>query len=309
MRDAPHIPVLLEETVSRLITDPTGLYIDGTLGFGGHSEAILQRLEPIGMLMGLDLNPKAISFSENRLSSISNNYTLHLSNFKSFSEILYNKNIRKIQGFLLDLGLSSALIDEPEYGFSYRNNGPLDMQFDRNGSNTAEKYLNNVSESELLMTLRKFGEEPNARKIANEIVQRVAIDKMKTTFDLKEAICKVVPGRFQIKALARVFQAIRIKINNEIEILHRTLELATEFLNPSGRLVVISYHSLEDKLVKAFINSKSVKCICPPRVPICNCSANPKLIKITNKAIIPTEEDIATNSRARSARLRIAERV
>ena len=309
MRDAPHIPVLLEETISQLITDQKGIYIDGTLGFGGHSESILRRLEPAGMLIGLDLNPNAISFAENRLSAISNNYALHLTNFKSFSKILFESNIRNIHGFLLDLGLSSALIDEPEYGFSFRNNGPLDMQFDRNGKNTAEKYLSNISEKDLIFTLRKFGEEPNARKIGSEIVKLVEQDKMKTTFDLKQAVCNVVPERFQVKALARVFQAIRIKINNEIEVLHRTLELATEFLNPGGRLAIISYHSLEDKLVKRFFNSNAVKCICPPQIPICNCNANPKLKKITSKPIISSEESIAVNSRARSARLRVAERI
>ena len=307
--NAPHIPVLLEETVSQLITSADGIYIDGTLGFGGHSEAILRRLGPAGMLIGLDLNPKAISFAENRLSTISNNYALHLSNFKSFSKILYNGNIRTIQGFLLDLGLSSALIDESDYGFSFRNDGPLDMQFDRNGKNTAEKYLNKVIEADLIKVLRKFGEEPNARKIAIEIVKRVKLGKMKTTFDLKEAVCSVIPERFQVKALARVFQAIRIKINNEIEVLQRTLELATEFLNPGGRLAIISYHSLEDKLVKSFFKNKSIKCVCPPQIPICSCNVKPKLKKITTKAIIPTKEDIKFNSRARSARLRIAERV
>ena len=212
MRNAPHIPVLLEETVSQLITDPSGVYVDGTLGFGGHSEAILRRLEPTGMLIGLDLNPNAISFAENRLSTISNNYALHLSNFKSFSKILFEKNIRNVQGLLLDLGLSSALIDQPEYGFSFRNDGPLDMQFDRNGKNTAEKYLNQVEEIELAKIIKRFGEEPNARKIASEIVQRVKLGKMSTTFDLKDAICKVVPERFQIKALARVFVVIRISL-------------------------------------------------------------------------------------------------
>ena len=308
-RNTPHIPVLLEETISYLITDTSGVYVDGTLGYGGHSEAILRRLEPTGMLIGLDLNPNAISYSENRLSAISTNFVLHLSNFKSFTKILFEKKIRKIQGILLDLGLSSALIDEPEYGFSYRNNGPLDMKFDRKGDFSAKDYLNNVSESDLFITLKKFGEEPNARKIAYEIVQRVKQNKMKTTFDLKNAVCNVVPKRFQIKTLARVFQAIRIKINNEIEVLLRTLELAMGILIPGGRLVVISYHSLEDKVVKSFNKLNSTKCICPPQIPICSCNSNPKLKKITNKAIIPSGKEISENSRARSARLRISERI
>tara|TARA_S200000501_G_scaffold366785_1_gene402172 strand:- start:4023 stop:4952 length:930 start_codon:yes stop_codon:yes gene_type:complete len=309
MRESPHIPVLLKETVSQLITDPKGVYIDGTLGFGGHSEAILQRLEPTGMLIGLDLNPNAISFANSRLSTISDNYVLHLINFKSFSKILFQNNIRNIQGFLLDLGLSSALIDQPDYGFSYRNNGPLDMQFDRNGNNSAEKYLNQVSEVELIRIIKLYGEEPNAKKIAYEIIQRVKIGKMKTTFDLKDAVCRVVPERFQNKALARVFQAIRIKINNEIEILHRTLKLAVEFLNTGGRIAVISYHSLEDRIVKAFFKSNSIKCICPPKFPLCSCNSNPKLKKISKKVIIPSHIDVKENSRSRSARLRIAERL
>ena len=148
-----------------------------------------------------------------------------------------------------------------------------------------------------------------ARKIAKEIVQCVSQNKMETTFDLRNAICNVVPERFQVKALARVFQAIRIKINNEIKVLKRTMELATEFLNSGGRLVIISYHSLEDKMVKSFITQKSIICICPPQIPICCCKITPKLKKITSKAIIPTKEDIIKNSRARSARLRIAERI
>lgn len=307
--EAPHIPVLLKESVSSLITDLNGIYIDGTLGYAGHSTSILQRLEPEGMLIGLDLNPNAISFAENRLSTISTNYGLHLSNFKSFSKVLFDRKIRKIQGFFLDLGLSSALIDEPEYGFSYRNNGPLDMQFDRNGSFSAKDYLQNVSVDNLIFTLRKYGEEPNARKIANEIVQCVNQNKMNTTLDLRNAICNVVPERFQVKALSRVFQAIRIKINDEINILKRTMELAIEFLNPGGRLVIISYHSLEDKMVKSFINNKSIKCICPTQLPICCCNVTPKLKKITSKAIVPSKSDIVDNSRARSAKLRVAERI
>ena len=307
--NSPHIPVLLEETISQLVINPSGIYVDGTLGYGGHSAEILRRLDSSGMLIGLDLNPNAISFSNSRLSAISNNYLLKLSNFKSFSKILFEKNIRNIHGFFLDLGLSSPLIDNPEYGFSFQNNGPLDMQFDRNGKNSAEKYLNQVEEIELVKIIKLFGEEPNARKIANEIVQRARMKKMKTTFDLKDAICKVVPRRFQVKAMARVFQAIRIKINDELEVLSRALKLAVQFLNPGCRIAVISYHSLEDKLVKSFFRLNSVKCICPVKLPICSCNINPKLKKITSKAIIPTIENIKNNSRARSARLRIAEKL
>ena len=284
MRNTPHISVLLEETISHLITDPKGVYIDGTLGYGGHSEAILEKLESIGMLIGLDLNPHAISYSENRLSKISSNYALFISNFKSFTKILFENKIREIQGFLLDLGLSSVLIDKPEYGFSYRYNGPLDMRFDRAGNFSAYDYINNVNEFDLMFII-------------------------KTTFDLRDAIRNVVPERVHIKVLSRVFQAIRIKINDEINVLKRTMELVVEYLSPGGRLAIISYNSLEDRIVISFINIKSISCICPPEIPICSCRISPKLKKITTNAIKPKDDDIILNSRSRSARLRIAERI
>ena len=308
-RNIPHIPVLLEETVSKLITDQSGVYIDGTLGYGGHSEAILKKLNSSGMLLGFDLNPDAISYSENRLSLKSNNYSLNLLNFKSFSKVLYEKNIRNIQGFLLDLGLSSALIDDHKYGFSYKNDGPLDMQFNRLGKFTAKKYLNHVNENELISILRKFGEEPNAKKIAQAILQRVKIGKMKTTFDLRHAVCQVIPRRFQIKSLSRVFQAIRIKINDELNILKRTLDLALEFLSPGSRIAIISYHSLEDKLVKSFFNLNSIECVCSVKLPLCICDISQRIKKITKKAIVPSNMDIKINSRSRSAKLRIAEKL
>ncbi len=306
---SPHIPVLLEESVSNLINNRNGVYIDGTLGYGGHAETILERLGSKGLLIGLELNPKALSFAQNRLAPHQDRFSLHLSNFQQFSKPLFNLNIRKIHGILLDLGLSSPSIDESENGFSYKNEGPLNMLFGQKNGITAKEFLNSNNESDISLIIRKFGEEKNSKKIAKSIVKNVKSGKMNSTYDLRDAICAVTATRFQLKTLSRVFQAIRIHVNNELEVLKKTLELSLYFLKTGGRIAVISYHSLEDRIVKTFFNDHSKICVCPPEIPVCVCDTTPSLKKITKKAIVPSSEEISQNNRARSARLRVSERI
>ena len=307
--NSPHVPVLLEESVHNLITNRNGVYIDGTLGYGGHAESILERLGSKGLLIGLELNPEALSFAQNRLAPFKDRMSLHLSNFRNFSKVLFDLNIRCIHGILLDLGLSSAVIDQAEYGFSYKNDGPLNMLFGQQNGQTAKEFLNSVSESDIFSLLKKFGEEPNAKKISKSIVQSSNRGQMNTTLDLRNAICAVTPKKYQLKTLSRVFQAIRIKVNDELAVLKETLELSQYFLEKGSRIAVISYHSLEDRIVKTFFNEKSIKCTCPPIVPVCICDTVPVLKKISKGAIKPPEDEISRNKRARSARLRISERI
>lgn len=295
-----------------LVTALDGIYLDGTVGFGGHSGEILEKLKSPGKLIGLDADPDALQSADQYLSSFKTQtklFSLHHINFRYFPQILDKLEITKVNGILLDLGISSYQIDNAEKGFSFRAEGPLDMRLNPNSELNAKDYLYSVNENELGQIIRDYGEERYYKKIALSIVKRVKENKMNTTLDLKDAITSVVFGKFQIKSVARVFQAIRIHINDELVALREALVQSKKYLSNGGRLAVITFHSLEDRIVKRFINDESKTCVCPRELPICACDTIPSFKWVSRKAILPSEKEIEENPRARSAKLRIAERI
>lgn len=303
---APHIPVLVEEVADRLITRKDGIYVDGTVGAGGHSHALLEQLSPEATLLGIDADAAMLDFAEERLRQFPQNILLAEANFSQIEAILRREGIDKMDGLLLDLGISSYQVDQPARGFSYQHEGPLNMRFSQTDDYTAATLINTADEQDLMDIIRKYGEEKNARSIVRAILQR---RPMKTTKDLRQAVESVTPDRYRNKTLSRVFQAIRIHVNRELEVLERTLHAGISLLNPSGRMVVISYHSLEDRIVKQVFREAEKDCVCPPELPTCVCDKEPTLRVLTKNVVRPSEEEIDRNPRARSARLRSAEKV
>ena len=301
---------MVNEILEFLITDPGGIYVDGTVGFGGHASAILKQLNKDGQIIGLDLDPDALSFSENRLKQIRDNgHHLFHNNFRNFPDILKSIKVSKVQGILLDLGMSSFEVDTPSRGFSYIKDGPLDMRFDPLSGVTVSDQLTQMNEKEICQIIRIYGEERFARKIANSIVQKINSDRMNTTFDLKDSVLEVVKGKFRMKSVSRVFQAFRIFINDELESLKIALESVDKYLKVGGRVAVLTFQSLEDRIVKQFFKNASVSCTCPPEIPFCVCNSQPTLKILTRKAILPSKDEIKSNSRSHSAKLRVAERI
>jgi len=303
---SPHIPVMLKEVVSNLVSNTSGIYLDGTIGFAGHSHEILNQLTSAGQLIGLDSDKEALEFSQKRLSHF-NNFTLFHSNFTNFDIVLENENISKIDGMLFDLGVSSYDIDTAKRGFSFRNNGPLDMRMDQSQGITAKEFIDSSDEIEIGKVIRDYGEERFYKKISRSIVKYSAEGKMETTADLANSI-SAVTGHHR-KSITRVFQAIRIHINDELGALEGMLEKSTSHLVKGGRIAVITFHSLEDRIVKKFFQRQSIKCTCPREFPVCICNETPSL-KILNKSVIKASSiEIKSNRRSKSAKLRIAERV
>ncbi|MFL2988740.1 MAG: 16S rRNA (cytosine(1402)-N(4))-methyltransferase RsmH [Candidatus Neomarinimicrobiota bacterium] len=303
-----HKSVLLNETIENLIMNKNGIYIDGTIGFAGHSKYILHNLSKNGKLIGIDLDSYALKYSKSNLSKFpKQSYSLYKGNFSEIPDILKNIGITKVDGIVVDLGISSYQIDSGHRGFSYMNNGDLDMRFNEDKGVSAKELLNNINENDLGKIIKLYGEEKKYKKIARNIVKYSKEDKMNTTFDLKKAIQEVTNPRYLNKTLSRVFQSIRIKVNEEIKNLNLFLENSLKCLKRGGRLVIITFHSLEDSIVKHFFKENEIECICPPSFPICNCSHKAKIKIINRKGILPTISEIEKNSRARSAKLRIAE--
>ena len=303
-----HKTVLLNETIDNLIMNKSGTYIDGTIGFAGHAKHILSKLDNNGKLIGIDLDSYALKCSKDNLSKFpKQSYSLYKGNFSEFPSIIKDIGISKVDGIVVDLGISSYQIDSGHRGFSYMNDGNLDMRFNTKNGISARELLNSIDENELGDIIKKFGEEKKYKKIAKNIVKYSREDKMKTTFDLKEAIKDVTNPRYLNKTLSRVFQSIRIKVNNEIENLNLFLSSSLKHIKQGGRLAIITFHSLEDSIVKHFFKENEISCICPPAFPICNCNYEAKLKIISRKGILPSDEEIKNNSRARSAKLRIAE--
>ena len=305
----PHLPVLLEETISRLYTNPDGIYLDGTVGFGGHAEALLNKLSKHGQLIGTDLDPYALKYTEKRLSALQKSYSLHNGNFREYPLLLQSLGVHKLTGLLLDLGSSSSQFNTGHRGFSFQIDAPLDMRFNPAAGQNAEEFLNNSREQEISAVIHTYSEERHHRKIAHLIFQAAQAGKMHTTFDLKQVVSKCVHPRFLNKSLARVFQAIRIKVNDELESLKDALASSIKWLKVGGRIAVISFHSIEDRIVKHFFKDCSITCICPREYPICTCKTIPKLQILTRSAIAPGKAEIKNNSRSRSAKLRVAERI
>ncbi|MBE3554752.1 MAG: 16S rRNA (cytosine(1402)-N(4))-methyltransferase RsmH [Thermicanus sp.] len=306
-----HRTVLLQEAVEALQIKENGIYVDGTLGGGGHSEAILSRLKN-GLLIGIDQDDRAIAAAVERLHPGENRLLLVRDNFVHMDEILKEQGIEKVDGFLFDLGVSSPQLDEEERGFRYQEDAPLDMRMDRRQTLTAYEVVNEWPEGELARIIREYGEERFARSIARRIVERRKTAPIATTGELVEVIKEAIPAparRTGPHPAKRTFQAIRIAVNRELEVLGRVLHLAIGRLKPGGRIAVISFHSLEDRIVKETFQEYAAGCTCPPDFPVCVCGKEPIVKIITRKPILPSEEEIGRNPRARSAKLRVAEKV
>ncbi len=301
-----HTPVLVEKVLEYLITKPDGVYVDATLGGGGHSEKILERLKPTGVLIGIDADKDALDFSKMRFGE---RVLLVQSNFSHLSQILSEHNLPRVDGFLFDLGISSRQIESAQKGFSFSSDAKLDMRFDSRQELDAHYIVNSYSEEELSRIFWQFGEEKFSRRIAKKIVDSRTRKSIDTTLELAEIVKSVVSGKFLNKSLARIFQAIRIEVNRELESLQSALKSSLMHLNPAGRLVVISYHSLEDRIVKSFFREFST----PTRDitwKLTGIETTKPLIRVlTKKPILPEETEIVQNPRSRSAKLRVAERL
>ena len=305
-----HVSVLLAEAVDGLAVKPGGIYVDGTLGGGGHSEEILRRLAGTGRLIGIDRDEEALEAAGRRLAGAGNLTLIH-GNFGSLREILRGLEIEAVDGILLDLGVSSHQFDAAERGFSYRADAPLDMRMDRSGGITAAEVVNTYSEAELARILRDYGEEPFARSIAKNIVRRRAEKPVETTLELAEIIRDSIPMKARRTGghpARRSFQAIRIEVNGELTVLEETIGDLIDLLAPGGRLSVITFHSLEDRIVKNKFKEAEDPCICPKDFPVCVCGRKSKGRAVTRKPVLPAEAEAERNPRARSAKLRVFER-
>ena len=306
-----HVSVLLNECIENLNIKPDGIYVDGTMGGAGHSLEIVKKLSEKGMLIGIDRDEEALAVAKERLKEFNNVKYVH-DNHDNIDEIIKNLNIKGVDGILLDLGVSSYQIDEKTRGFTYMDDGPLDMRMDKSQKLTAEYIVNNYKEQDLARIIFEYGEEKFSRKIARNICEYRKNKKIETTGELVKIIEKSIPGKFREKnshPAKRTFQAIRIEVNNEIEPLYNTIKNSITALNRKGRLCVITFHSLEDRMVKkAYVDAEG-KCTCPKDLPYCVCG-NVSLGKIiTKKPILPTEKEMQENSRSRSAKLRVFEKI
>ena len=303
-----HLPVLLSEVSNYLITNPEGIYLDGTLGGGGHAEYIINKIKDSAQYIGIDQDKEAIEYSKARLKKFSNFFSFHY-NFSELDLVLTQLKLNVIDGILLDLGVSSYQIDNENRGFSYMKDADLDMRMDRDSGQTAAELLNLADEKELSSIFFYYGEERKSRKIAREIVRYRKKESIQRSDQLKSIISRVVDPRFKIKSYARIFQALRIAINKELEKLEETLEKSLPYLKQGGRILVISYHSLEDRIVKNFFRKKANPCTCPYELPQCVCGLKPEVKILTPKVVKASKKEINENPRARSALLRVGEKI
>ena len=302
-----HQPVLYQEIIHALRPVRTGLYVDCTVGAGGHAAGILQASAPEGRLLGLDLDPQALELAKQKLAPFRSRAILIHASYVTLSEQLKALEWLAVDGIILDLGLSSMQLESSDRGFSFNLDGPLDMRFDPKANLRASDLVNQLPVDALANLIFQYGEERQSRKVARAIVEARPI---RTTRHLAEIIAKVTTsGKRGIHPATRTFQALRIAVNSELERLETLLPQAVEALSPDGRLVVIAYHSLEDRIVKLFFREESSDCICPPRQPICTCGHRATLKVITRKPIRPSHEEVKQNPRSRSARMRVAERI
>lgn len=311
MRAADHVPVLLDETVDLLQPRAGGTYVDGTVGGGGHAEAILERSSPDGRLLGLDLDPEALDRASERLRRFGDRVTLVHESFADLERVVRWNGFAPADGILLDLGLSSFQLEHPKRGFGFRVEAPLDMRFNPlQQTPTARDLVNKLDARELADLLRRYGEEPLAKPIARAIVTRRQRRPIETTAELARIVESVAGrARGKIHPATRTFQALRIAVNRELDALERALPQAIEVLGPGGRLAVISFHSLEDRIVKRFFVDQAATCVCPPGLPVCVCGRKPTIRILTRRAVRPTPREVAENPRSRSAILRCAERL
>lgn len=306
-----HFSVMLKECMDGLNINPDGIYVDCTLGGAGHSSEILKRLSTKGRLIGIDQDLDALSAAKEKLKDY-NNVTFVHNNFYNLEEILKDLQIDKIDGILMDLGVSSYQLDEAERGFSYMKNAPLDMRMDRTNPFSAYNVINEYSEEELYDVIKSFGEEKFAKRIANFLVERRKKKPLETTLDLVDVITAAIPAKFRREGghpAKRTFQAIRIEVNKELNILDKAISDAITSLKPEGRIAIITFHSLEDRIVKNKFRDLQDPCNCPKELPMCVCGKTP-IIKIVNrKPIEASKEELELNSRSKSAKLRVAEKI
>lgn len=306
-----HKSVLLEETIEGLNIKPEGIYVDGTLGGGGHALEVVKRLGDKGRFFGIDQDEAAIEAASERLSGYREKITLIHDNYENAVLRLREKGISGVDGIVLDLGVSSYQLDTIERGFSYKYDTALDMRMDRRQPLSAKEIVNDYSQKELARIIRDYGEDKFANNIAKHIVAEREKEEIKTTFQLNEIIKGAIPARMRETGghpSKRTFQAIRIECNRELEVLKNSLEEMITFLNPGGRICIITFHSLEDRIVKSAFKKQENPCICPPEFPVCMCGRQPLGKVITRKPVTPTDEEQERNSRSKSAKLRIFER-
>ena len=305
-----HKSVLLNETIDGLNIKPDGIYVDGTLGGGGHAYEVCRRLGEKGRIIGIDQDAAAIEAASARLKDFGEKVTIVRSNYCDMKSKLHELGIDKVDGIVLDLGVSSYQLDTAERGFSYREDAPLDMRMDTRQKMTARDIVNDYTEADLYRVIRDYGEDKFAKNIAKHIVQARAVKPVETTAELSEIIRASIPMKFQKKSghpAKRTFQAIRIELNRELDVLRDSLDDMIDLLNPGGRLCIITFHSLEDRIVKSAFRKNENPCTCPPDFPVCVCGKKSKGSIITKKPILPSEEELEYNSRSKSAKLRIFE--
>jgi 16S rRNA (cytosine1402-N4)-methyltransferase len=308
-----HLPVMVEEVMEALSPAPGSFQIDATLGSGGHALRILEAANPDGRLLGLDADPAAITRSRTRLGAFGERAVLVQANFQQLGDVAGTHGFGKVDGILFDLGLSSNQLADPSRAFSFRAEGPLDMRFDISRGVPASELLATLDEAALTDLLRRYGEEPHARRIAREIVSQRARTPIATGTQLAALVERVAPqgprGRRRVHPATRVFQALRIAVNRELETLPAALTASLHLLKPDGRLAVISYHSLEDRIVKRFVAAERRGCTCPPELPVCVCGRSPRLATVGKQPAFPSSDEVLRNPRARSAKLRVARRL
>jgi 16S rRNA (cytosine1402-N4)-methyltransferase len=306
-----HVSVLLNECIEALDIKENGIYVDCTLGGAGHSSQIAAHLSKEGILIGIDQDKDALSAAKKRLENFENVKYVH-NNFSNIDSILTELNVEKVDGILADLGVSSYQLDEASRGFSYMQDAPLDMRMNRDNDFSAYEIVNNYSEDELYKIIKDYGEERFAKRIANFIVNRRAEKPIETTFELVDIIKAAIPAKMRREGphpAKRTFQAIRIEVNSELKILNKTIEDGVNRLNKGGRMAIITFHSLEDRIVKLKFRELENPCTCPKEFPVCVCGKKPLVKVISKKGIAPTEKEIEENPRSRSAKLRIIEKL
>jgi 16S rRNA (cytosine1402-N4)-methyltransferase len=312
--ETTHVPVMADEVVAMLAPAAGSRHVDATLGGGGHAERILEASDPDGRLLGLDADGAAIARVRARLAPrFGDRLRLRQANFRELATVAPEEDFSAVDGCLFDLGLSSFQLADAERGFGFRTGGPLDMRFDIGRGVPASELLASLDADELTALFRRYGEEPFAGRIARAIVEARRAAPIETAEELADLVATVAPrrapGRRRVHPATRVFQALRIAVNEELDSLQAGLAAAVDLLRPGGRLVVLSYHSLEDRIVKRFLQAERRGCTCPPEAPVCICGRQPRLRLLSTKGVVPTPTEIAANPRARSARLRAAERI
>ena len=313
-QEVGHLPVMLEEVILALSPHPGSFQIDATVGGGGHAVRILEAATPGGRLLGIDADARAIERSTRRLAPYGERAIVRQANFESIADVATDDGFDAVDGILMDLGLSSHQLDDDDRGFSFRSHDELDMRFDTRVGIPASEVVARYSEAELADVFKRHGEDPHARRFARAIVAERERKPIETPAQLADVVTRATPRpkstrRRRIHPATRVFQALRIEVNRELETLPTALESAVDLLKPEGRLCVISYHSLEDRIVKRFLARERRGCVCPPELPVCVCGKEPRVASVGAQPQLPTEAEVASNPRARSAKLRAARRL